>query len=132
MCYNIMSGFRCFTFVSIMNSTFLLISLLLNFIPRQITCRCIMPAFISAYAMKIKIFSLSLPAPPSSEIYSSSSSSATSSSGRILRMTLLSMCKTYSLFRRYRVCHLSKGLLSFCKIFLKGIKGDIHEVSTCL
>ena len=70
--------------------------------------------------------------PPSSEIYSSSSSSTTFPSGRILNMILLSMCKTYSFFKRPRVCLLPKSLLSFCKLFLKGVKGNLLEVSTCL
>ena len=51
---------------------------------------------------------------------------------KVKHLNLLFMSKSYSLFRIQRGGHLSKSFLSFCKIFLKGLKIDFHKVSTCL
>ena len=64
MCHNIVSVFRCFKFLFVIGFTFGLIYLLLNSIPRQLACGCIMWSIsIVMYAMQIILFSLRVSTP---------------------------------------------------------------------
>jgi len=63
MCLNIVSGFGCFTYPFLIGFTFGFIYFLINYVPRKLTCGCIMSLSIKTYAMKIRLFSLELSSP---------------------------------------------------------------------
>lgn len=58
MCHNIMSGFRCFTFPWIWGFTFLFISFLFDYAPRELACGSIMLISVAVYTIKIRSSSL--------------------------------------------------------------------------
>ena len=132
MCHNIMRRLWCFTFPFVRRFTFSFISFLLNSIPIQLTCGSIMSISIALYAMKIRPLSLEMYAPPTSKILPSSSSLATSSYRRIFCMIILFLCKAHNFFRRLRSFILPKNFLSFKKLILKGVKGNLIKLPTFL